>query len=542
MDKDIKTRTIVKDIKKLDRKAGISRTIKNTGVKVRDIADSTVASKAPRNRDGQSYAEDKVEQGTSKETSAAIYNTASHTKGVLARGVRAQKLSKEAAQKTSREAAKKTVSATAKAGKGSIKAPVKTIKTAKHTARTSVKSSAYVSQSAKTTMTGGKRAARSAGYSARTAARATTHAAKATTRAVTAFAKMAITAAKSLTTAIAALSTTAVAVVLIICLVGLIAVSAFGIFFTGGNMGDENPTLREVVSEINEEHSIKIEEIKSSNPHDEIALNGTKTPWKEVLAIFAVKTTTDPDNPLDVVTLDETRQKLLKGIFWDMNSIDSRVEEREFTEIVLEEDDNGNPVETNKTSTKKVLYITLSNKSAEVVAKDYRFSSEQLDLLHQLLDKQYDSTWQSVLYGISRGSGDIVEVAIEQLGNVGGQPYWSWYGFSSRVEWCACFVSWCANECGYIDAGIIPKFSYCPTGVDWFKGAGLWQDRGYSPQPGDIIFFDWGSDGVSDHVGIVESSDENTVFTIEGNAGDSCQRSRYSITNNSIMGYGTPLY
>lgn len=105
-----------------------------------------------------------------------------------------------------------------------------------------------------------------------------------------------------------------------------------------------------------------------------------------------------------------------------------------------------------------------------------------------------------------------MEVALTQLGNEGGQPYWSWYGFESREEWCACFVSWCADQCGYIEAGIIPKFAGCVDGVSWFQSQGLWQGRDYEPQPGDIIFYDWDNkgssgpqDGLSDHVGIVLS-------------------------------------
>jgi cell wall-associated NlpC family hydrolase len=148
-----------------------------------------------------------------------------------------------------------------------------------------------------------------------------------------------------------------------------------------------------------------------------------------------------------------------------------------------------------------------------------------------------------VLYGIHAGSSDIVEVAASQVGNVGGQPYWSWYGFGSRVEWCATFVSWCANECGYIETGIIPKFAACQTqGIPWFKDRGQWAERGYAPQPGDIIFFDWGRDGVSDHVGIVESCDGTTVHTIEGNSGDACNRRTYNVNSPSICGYGLPRW
>ncbi|MDE6839109.1 MAG: CHAP domain-containing protein [Acutalibacter sp.] len=116
----------------------------------------------------------------------------------------------------------------------------------------------------------------------------------------------------------------------------------------------------------------------------------------------------------------------------------------------------------------------------------------------------------------------------------------------SRVEWCACFVSWCANECGYIDAGVIPKFAGCGTGVQWFKDRGLWQDRNYEPRPGDIIFFDWndenGQDGDSDHVGIVEKVEDGVVYTVEGNSGDMCQENRYTEGYYEILGYGTPAY
>ena len=109
-----------------------------------------------------------------------------------------------------------------------------------------------------------------------------------------------------------------------------------------------------------------------------------------------------------------------------------------------------------------------------------------------------------------------MEVALTQLGNEGGQPYWNWYGFGGRVEWCACFASWCADQCGYLESGIIPKFSLCSDGVNWFKGKGQWRDKNYEPQAGDLIFFDWGSNGSIDHVGIVEKCENGTVYTVGG--------------------------
>lgn len=140
------------------------------------------------------------------------------------------------------------------------------------------------------------------------------------------------------------------------------------------------------------------------------------------------------------------------------------------------------------------------------------------------------------------GNSNIVNVAASQIGNVGGQPYWSWYGFSGRVEWCACFVSWCADQCGYIDAGIIPKFSYVPDGVAYFQSKGQWQDGSYTPKAGDIIFFTWGGDGSADHVGFVENVIDGTVNTIEGNTTDSCARRSYPLGGYMILGYGCPAY
>lgn len=151
---------------------------------------------------------------------------------------------------------------------------------------------------------------------------------------------------------------------------------------------------------------------------------------------------------------------------------------------------------------------------------------------------------QAGLYG---GDGsNIVEVAVSQLGNTGGEIYWSWYGFNRWENWCACFISWCGNRCGYIDAGIIPKFAVCD--VTWFREKGQFQERDYIPRPGDIIFFDWesdGLDGLEDHVGIVEACDGETVYTIEGNTnGGSGEvaRHQYPVGHYEIFGYCTPAY
>ena len=140
------------------------------------------------------------------------------------------------------------------------------------------------------------------------------------------------------------------------------------------------------------------------------------------------------------------------------------------------------------------------------------------------------------------GNGQLVTIAKSQLGNEGGQKFWSWYGFDSREEWCACFVSWCADQAGLIQSGAVPKFSLCTDGKNWFQNQGRWQGAGSMPSPGAIIFFDWDHDGTCDHVGIVERCDGTTVYTIEGNSGDAVRERNYAINSDSIMGYGMVVY
>ena len=188
------------------------------------------------------------------------------------------------------------------------------------------------------------------------------------------------------------------------------------------------------------------------------------------------------------------------------------------------------------------LYITVSHKTADEMADLYGFNEEQRQQLSELLAEENNSLWSAVLYGISVGDGEIVTVALSQVGNVGGQPYWSWYGFDGRVEWCACYVSWCANECGYIDSGVIPKFAGCANGVQWFKDRGQWQDSSFEPSAGQIIFFDWECDGEVDHVGIVEKCENGIVYTVEGNSGDACRQKQYAVGSSVIYGYGIPAY
>ncbi len=325
----------------------------------------------------------------------------------------------------------------------------------------------------------------------------------------------------------------------VVLLVGGLLSSPLGIFFSGE--AESTMTLQQVMSELNTAFSDRITEIENANAHDDLRQDGQRPLWKDILTIYAVKTTTDPKNPLDAISMDEEHAEVLRSIFWDMTVIEFTTETytEEVTVEVPTEDstDEDSVVEEIQAVERTRLVISISGKTAKQMAEEYGFDEKQLGYVTELLSDEYSDLWASLSVP-GGGSDDIVTVALSQVGNVGGQPYWSWYGFSSRVEWCACFVSWCSEQCGYIESGIMPKFSYCPTGVEWFRSRGQWLDRNSIPPAGSIIFFDWGGDGVADHVGIVESCDGSTVYTIEGNANNAVKPLSYAVGNYRIMGYG----
>ena len=321
--------------------------------------------------------------------------------------------------------------------------------------------------------------------------------------------------------AIAAGGWVAVVVIIVICLIALLVGSVFGIFFSGEDSGT-GQTMQTVVQEINVDYDGRLQEIKNSGSYDKLEMSGSRAVWKDVLAVYSVKVNTDPDNAQEVATMNDEKKQLLKDIFWEMNEISSRTETKLHTEITETDDGHGNIVQTETTVTETFLYITVSHKTVDEMAAQYGFNEEQKEYLAELLQEENNSLWSAVLYGIGYSDDQIVTVALSQGGYVGGEPVWSWFGVRSRVEWCACFVSWCANECGYIDAGIIPKYAGCVNGVQWFKDRGQWIDGSLEPMAGMIIFFDWDNkgssgpqDGLSDHTGLDEKVENGIVNTIE---------------------------
>lgn len=438
--------------------------------------------------------------------------------------------------KTSKNKASKDIK-TAKAPQKPINYIKSTIKDAEQTTETTRKTIAASSRVSKGVTQVAKSVTRTITSGAKTVAKATTKAVRAT-----------MTTAKMSVAAIAAGGWVAIVAIVVICLSALLLGSVFGIFFAGEDAGT-GQTIQTVVHEINSDYDDKLMNIRDKSSYDVLEMKGSRAVWKEVLAVYSVKVNTDPDNPQEVVTMDESKKKLLKTIFWDMNNISSRTEDKLETVITETDDGNGNIVQIKNTERRTYLYITVSHKTAYDMASKYGFNREQREYLDELLSDENNSLWSSVLYGTSGEDNQIVAVALSQAGNVGGRPYWSWYGFNSRVEWCACFVSWCANECGYIETGIIPKYASCVNGVQWFKDRGQWLDGSDEPLPGMIIFYDWDKhgqlgqqDGRADHTGIVWKVENGYVYTIEGNLSDKCMTSRRPIGEYQILGYGVPQY
>lgn len=427
-------------------------------------------------------------------------------------------------KQSARSAGRKTVKTTQK---GTAKTVKTSVKTAEKTSKAAIKTSKQAAKATQKTAQATAKAAQRAAQAARAAAKAVVQAAKVAVKATIATIKAIIAGIKALASAIAAGGWVAVVIIIVICLIALIVCSCFGIFASGEDSGT-GVTMHTAVQEINEEYNQKIEDIKSNNTYDILEMSGSRADWKEVIAIYAVdKNMADlnPDVAQEVATMDEGKKEDLRKLFWEMNKVESHIEKKTVKETV-EVKENGKTVKKEKDVEKTTLYITISHIDLETMMNNKSFTDEQKEMCRELLSDENNSLWLSVLHGISGSDSDIVKVAQEQLGNAGGQPYWSWYGFSSRVEWCACFVPWCANECGYIENNLIPKYSVCDTGVNWFKSKGEWLDGAEEAHAGMIIFFDWESDGLdgnSDHTGIVEKVESGRVYTIEGNSGDACQ-------------------
>lgn len=437
--------------------------------------------------------------------------------------------------KTTARNAEKAVKTTAK---GTVKTTEKGIKTAQTTSKAAIKTTETSVKTAQAAAKASAKTAQKAAQAAKATAKATAEATKATVRATIAAVKAIIAGTKALISALIAGGWIAVVIILIVVLLGC-AVSLFG---GGSGSNAYTPVSAEVeayeplIQKYAKQYGVPeyVELIKAVMMQE----SGGRglDPMQAAEGSFNTRYPHEPNGIKDPEYSIECGVQELKAAL-----ISAEVEnpiDMEHIKLALQGYNFGN------------CYISWAktNYGGYSYANAVEFSTMQASRLgwDSYGDTQYPAhVLRYYPYGrafTSGGNKAIVEVALTQLGNEGGQPYWSWYGFEGRVEWCACFVSWCADQCGYIESGIIPKFAGCVDGANWFKGNGQWQDRNYEPQAGNIIFFDWEGDGETDHVGIVEKCENGVVYTVEGNSGDACRQNQYTVGSSSIYGYGVPAY
>ena len=302
-------------------------------------------------------------------------------------------------------------------------------------------------QSTKDTAKAINKSSQIAKETAKQSAKGAKKAARATKRTI----KSMIESTKALVNAIIAGGWVSVVVIILICLVAALCSSFYGIFFSS-ETSQSGMNITSAIQQINNEFDDKIDKIKSSGSFDGVEVIGSRSNWKDILSIYAVKTTTDENNPMEVATVDENKKAILSSIFWDMNNISKSVETR--TETVTKEstDKQGNKVETTKQVEKKYLVITLSGKTAENMSVSYSFNDTQKKYLAELMSDKNNKLWASLIYnigGVSGGSGiDIKDLDFSnetvndtQKKIVAVATNSAKYGISARSGYCQAWVA-----------------------------------------------------------------------------------------------------
>ncbi len=421
-------------------------------------------------------------------------------------------------------------------GKGTIKSAAKSVKTAEQTAERTVKTTKEAAKTAKAAAKASVKTAEKTARAARQAAKAAEQTAKAAAKATASAVKAVIAGTKALISAIAAGGWVAVLILIIVLLFGGILCMV-----GGGNSSTVSPVSAEVeayepvIRIYAKQYGIEeyVELIKAVMMQESGGQGSD--PMQSSESGYNTRYPREPNGIADPEYSIECGVQTLKDCLQSAG-VENPVD-MEHIRLALQGYNFGNGYIPWAKDNYGGYTVTNAAEFSDMMAERMGWSNYG--------DKQYvPHVLRYYVFGrIPTGTGSqaIVQVALTQEGN-SGDIYWSWYGFDSREEWCACFVSWCAEQCGYLESGVIPKFSLCSDGVDWFNARGQFRDASYVPAAGDIIFFDWGNDGIIDHVGIVENVTNGVVNTIEGNSGDVCARRSYSMGSDSIYGYGVPVY
>ena len=387
---DIKVKDITKKgIKTINKAVVQTERFKDTIVRTKEKAEESVSSDIT----SEEYASNKIKFATNRGVDEGVHQfNKQGQKSLMKTKENYQKSKAKIKQLKKKLQTKSKAQSTVKNTKTAIKTSKEVVKKAEKTAKETAKAS--------------KRAAKLAKETAKRTAQGIKLAVKATISAI----KAIIAGTKALIAAIVAGGWVAVIVIIVICLVGLLVSSIFGIFFSSEKTSANAITMNEVVTECNQEFADKIQSIQNSNAHDEYVLDGNMASWKDILLVYTIKQS-NGKNETDVVTMDDNKKKVLKEIFWDMNSLSSEVKEETVTEQGVNTDEEPKEVE------KKVLHIKITSKSVEDMKSQYNFNTAQNEQLAELSSDKYASLWGGVIYG-SNGSGEYVNWRQ-------GDPSWS---------------------------------------------------------------------------------------------------------------------
>lgn len=378
------------DIKTKDMKPRTVKTIDKAVAWTERVKDPIVYAneKAKDATDGQvnviDYGEDKIKYVSNRAKDEAIY--ASKKAGNYTK----EKTINYAKKKYQKH---KLIKGKNKDIKGTVQKTQKGIKTANRTVKNTEKAAKEAAKASKRALEQGRKLAIK---TAKATAKGVKIAVKATISAI----KAIIAGVKSLIGMLAAGGAAAVVAIVIICLVGLLVTSIFGIFFSSEKTSKNGITMKDVVAECNKEFGDKLETIQKQNPHDEYILEGNMSSWRDVLLIYTVKQS-NGTNKQEVITVDNTKKALIKQIFWDMNEITSEVK----TETVKSSSVNTTDVEPD--SQKRVLHIYVKSKTADEMKTKYNFSPQQLMQYNELSSNKYANLWNNAIFG-SVDSGEYI--------------------------------------------------------------------------------------------------------------------------------------
>jgi len=377
---DIKVRDIKdKGVKTINKAVVQTERFKDTIVRTKEKAEETASSDTNANE----YASNKISFATNRAVDESVYQfNKQGQKSLMKTKENYQKSKIKIKAFKNKLQAKKNAKNTIKNSKTAIKTSKQVAKNTQKVAKESVKAS--------------QRAAKLARETAKRTAQGIKVAVKATISAV----KAIIAGTKALISAIIAGGWVAVVVIIVICLVGLLVSSIFGIFFSSEKTSPNAITMKDVIAECNQEFSDKLQTIQDQNPHDDYVLDGSMASWKDVLTIYTVKQANGITGQ-EVITMDDSKKAVVKQIFWEMNSLSSEVKTEKVTEQGVNTDEMPKEVE------KRVLHIKITSKSAEQMKNEYHFNSAQIKQYEELSSSQYNSLWGGVIYGLNN-TGDFI--------------------------------------------------------------------------------------------------------------------------------------